>query len=542
MNGHRRGADVLAQALARANVHNVFALSGNHIMPIFDAAQDVGIALFHTRHEGACVHMADAWARLTGEVGVALVTGGAGLGNAIGALHTSLAGETPVVLLSGHAPLQQLGSGAFQELRQVELAAPLVKASWMATSAAGLPADIARACRLARSGRPGPVHLTLPTDVVNERVYPGAIAFPDASDFEAARSPLGAPTARLILDTLAAADRPLVIAPPALASRAGRASLGRLADAIGVPVIAMESPRGVNDPSLGAFAEVLCQADLIVLAGKALDFTLGFGGPPSVDERCDWIVVDPDPALIARAAASRKDRLLIAAVADAASTIAALTKAAGGSRGDPGWLRTVEDAIAHRLPAIPDNPTSRHPDAMCRGLLPALQDWPDTVLVVDGGEIGQWAQAGLTAEDRLINGVAGAIGSSVPFAIAAKLARPDARALAVLGDGTMGFHLSEFDTATRYGLPFVAVVGNDARWNAEYQIQLRDYGPARAQDCLLAAETRYDLAAAALGGYGEFVRPGDDLPAAVERAFASGKPACVNVVIEGAPAPVIRRA
>lgn len=542
MNGHIRGADVLAQALARANVHNVFALSGNHIMPIFDAAQDVGIALFHTRHEGACVHMADAWARLTGEVGVALVTGGAGLGNAIGALHTSLAGETPVVLLSGHAPLQQLGSGAFQELRQVELAAPLVKASWMATSAAGLPADIARACRLARSGRPGPVHLTLPTDVVNERVYPGAIAFPDASDFEAARSPLGAPTARLILDTLAAADRPLVIAPPALASRAGRASLRRLADAIGVPVIAMESPRGVNDPSLGAFAEVLCQADLIVLAGKALDFTLGFGEPPSVDERCDWIVVDPDPALIARAAASRKDRLLIAAVADAASTIAALARAAGGSRGDPGWLRIVEDAIAHRLPAMPDNPTSRHPDAMCRGLLPALQDRPDTVLVVDGGEIGQWAQAGLTAEDRLINGVAGAIGSSVPFAIAAKLARPDARALAVLGDGTIGFHLSEFDTATRYGLPFVAVVGNDARWNAEYQIQLRDYGPARAQDCLLAAETRYDLAAVALGGYGEFVRPGDDLPAAVERAFASGKPACVNVVIEGAPAPVVRRA
>lgn len=545
MGVQTRGADLLVQALARGKAGHAFALSGNHIMPIFDAAQDAGIGLFHTRHEAACVHMADAWARLTSEVGVALVTGGAGLGNAIGALHTSLAGETPVVLLSGHAPLRQLGTGAFQELRQADLAAPIVKSSWTACDAATLPADIARAFRLARSGRPGPVHLTLPTDILNARVEAEAVAWPDVEAFQVAPMPLGRRTAQVIHGTLTNARRPLVIAPPALASRQGRRGLDRLAAVLGIPVITMESPRGINDPGLGAFAEILCEADLILLAGKALDFTLGFGAPPAVADSCEWIAIEPDPALLARVAASRKEQLLITAVADAASAVRALTEVAEvGLRGDPGWARTVAQAIACRSPVEPPGASRapRHPAAMCRSLRPFLERRPDTILVVDGGEVGQWAQAGLDAEERVINGIAGAIGSSVPFAIAAKLARPDAPVLAVLGDGSLGFHLSEFDTAARYRLPFVAVIGNDSRWNAEHQIQLRDYGEARAQNCSLALGTRYDLVVAALGGHGEFVQPGDDLGAAVDRAFASGKPACVNVVTQDVPAPVVRRA
>jgi acetolactate synthase-1/2/3 large subunit len=148
----------------------------------------------------------------------------------------------------------------------------------------------------------------------------------------------------------------------------------------------------------------------------------------------------------------------------------------------------------------------------------------------------------LAAPARVINGVAGAIGAAIPFALAARAARPDARILCVLGDGTFGFHMAEFDTAHRHGLPFVAVVGNDARWNAEHQIQLREYGANRAHGCELAPGTRYDLVASALGAHGEFVTRAAEIGPAVERAFASGKPACVNVVIEGQPAPSIRMA
>ena len=170
MSGKLRGADVVARALAAAGVKRVFSLSGNHVMSVFDAALDAQLDLIHVRHEAAAVHMADAWGRLTGEVGVALVTGGPGHANAVPALYTAAASESPVLLLSGHAPLDELGRGAFQEMRQADVAAPLAKASWTAASARTLSEELGRALRTARSGRPGPVHLSLPTDVLDATV------------------------------------------------------------------------------------------------------------------------------------------------------------------------------------------------------------------------------------------------------------------------------------------------------------------------------------------------------------------------------------
>lgn len=562
MGAQHRGADLVMQALAAAGVRRVFALSGNHIMSLFDAARDAGVELLHVRHEAAAVHMADAWARLTGELGVALVTGGPGLGNAVGALFTSLVGETPVLLLSGHAPLAQLGSGAFQEMPQAALAAPVSKASRLVHAAAGLAEEIAAAARLARSGRPGPVHLALPSDLLEPAVAAAAVMAPAAADFAALPLPLGADAAKLVLAALAEAERPLILAPPALCSPAGRRALAGLAAATGVPVVPLESPRGVNDPALGAFAEVLRVADLLVLAGKPLDYTTGFGRPPVVAPTCRWIVLEPDPAVLGRAARSLGDRVLLAALTDAASAVAALTAAAtsgnktgnnktgsnksGSNNEDGSWRAEVAAALATRTsectaPPAPVPGGARHPAAVCAALQPLLRRRPDTVLVADGGEFGQWAQAMLQAEERVINGAAGAIGTALPFAMAARLARPGAPVLALLGDGTAGFHLAEFETAARCDLPFVAVIGNDARWNAEYQIQLRSYGAARATGCDLGPGIRYDLAAAGLGGHGAFVGPADDLSAALDRALASGKPACVNVLIDSVAAPIARR-
>jgi acetolactate synthase-1/2/3 large subunit len=178
---------------------------------------------------------------------------------------------------------------------------------------------------------------------------------------------------------------------------------------------------------------------------------------------------------------------------------------------------------------------------MLRPLQALLSSHPDAVFISDGGEIGQWAQAALHAPQRLTNGVAGAIGAALPFAVAARCAvGPDVPIVAVMGDGTVGFHLAEFDTGVREAAPFVVVVGNDARWNAEYQIQLKDYGPARSLGCELAP-TRYDLAAAGLGAHGELVTQAEQMAAAVQRAAASGLPACINVMTEGLPAPQFKR-
>jgi acetolactate synthase-1/2/3 large subunit len=175
-----------------------------------------------------------------------------------------------------------------------------------------------------------------------------------------------------------------------------------------------------------------------------------------------------------------------------------------------------------------------------RPLQALLDAHPDSVFVSDGGEIGQWAQACLAAPNRVINGVAGSIGAALPFALAARLAKPDAPVIAVMGDGTFGFHSAEIDTAVRYKLPFVCVVGNDARWNAEYQIQLREYGRERLIGCELLP-TRYDAVAAAFGGHGELVTDAREVLPAAQRSLRSGLPACLNVMIEGLPAPTVKR-
>lgn len=546
-----RGADILVRALDRAGFHKVFTLSGNHIMPVFDAVIGTDVQLVHVRHEAAAVHMADAWARLTGQCGIALVTGGPGHANAVGALMTAQAAESPVVLLSGHAALHELGRGGFQELRQADMAAPATKASWTATSAAKLGADIARAVRIATSGRPGPVHLSLPFDLLEAAVEDSPPLWPQASAFAPEQQLLGEAAADAALAALAAAERPLILAGPTLCSMSGRARLSRLEAATGVPAIGMESPRGINDPNLGAFAEVLARADLIALLGKAHDFTLRFADPPFVDAACRFIAIDPDAAMIERVAREKGTRLLASSIADAAAAVTQLAARAAAARPltatdtrkHSSWAQEVVDAVAYRPPAwrtLTSSETGKvHPVELCRAIAPVLERHADAVLICDGGEIGQWAQT-VPFRRRLINGVAGSIGAALPFAVATRLAEPRAPVIAVMGDGTFGFHMAELDTAVRYGLPFVAIVGNDATWNAEHQIQLREYGPNRTHACELLP-SRYDLVATALGGHGEHVTRADDLGPALERAIASGKPACVNVMIERVPAPVVRR-
>jgi acetolactate synthase I/II/III large subunit len=538
-----RGADVVAQTLARAGRVNIFTLSGNHIMPVFDAAIGTGLRLIHVRHEAAAVHMADAWGRLTGTPGIALVTGGQGHTNAVAGLATAQAAESPLILLSGHAGLDEIGRGAFQELQQAAIAAPLCKASWTAATAEGLGQDIARAVRISREGRPGPVHVSLPFDLLETKVEDDTTLWPAAADFEPQETPLAASDADVILASLAGAKRPLVLAGPAMANREARASLSVLADAARVPAIVMESPRGINDPSLGAFAEVLRQADLIVLLGKAHDFTLRFADPPFVDAACRFVVIDPDRAMVDRVRREKGARVVRAIIADTRVAVHVLTEKAQGNNRSSAWFDAVSAALAYR-PAEwnglrAPNPKV-HPVDLCRAIQPFLARDPDAIFVSDGGEIGQWAQALIHAPRRIINGVGGSIGASIPFALAARVFERHAAIIAVMGDGTFGFHMAEFDTAVRHDLPFVAVIGNDATWNAEYQIQLRAYGEGRAHGCELLP-ARYDRVVEALGGHGEFVERVEDLAPALERALASGKPACVNVIIERVAAPVIRR-
>jgi acetolactate synthase-1/2/3 large subunit len=533
-----RGADAIARALERVGARVVFTVSGNHVMSVFDALLETSIKLIHARHEAAAVHMADAWARLTGECGFALVTGGPGHSNAVSALYTAQAAEAPVVLLSGHAPLDELGRGAFQEMDQAELARPLTKASWTARADISLGQQLLEAVAIAKSGRPGPVHLSLPADLLeNETAHDEHVS--DTN--EPVANPLTELSARAILDALNASERPIVLAGPLLSQPSAGDVLQRINGALGVPAVALESPRGLNDPSLGAFRDVLGRADLLVLLGKMHDFTLRYATPPFVDAACKFVVIDPDPALIARAVREKGRRIVFSALADAREAAESLASASCPGPAED-WRAEVSEAVSYRPPQWEGlssrTPGKLHPVELCRAVDAAIASRPDAVLICDGGEVGQWAQSLLRCRNRIINGVAGSIGAALPFAIGVAAAKPGRPVVAMSGDGAFGFHMAEFDTAVRYGLPLVVVIGNDAAWNAEHQIQLRAYGAQRAHSCELLP-TRYDQAVASLGAHGELVRSADELRSALDRAFSCGRPACVNVMIEQVPAPVI---
>ncbi len=562
-----RGSDLLVKTLLEVGVERIYTLSGNHIMSIFDACLGSGIQLLHTRHEAACVHMADAEGRLTGRPAVAMVTGGPGHANAIGALYTALMAESPMVLLSGQSPVSQQGKGAFQEIDQVALAAPVVKAAWSISDASCLQNDIRLAFKIAAEGRPGPVSLSLPSDVMEELAVHQANGLSEAAKKVSPAAGGELQIARTCAEAVAwlhAGKRPLILAGPMMLAGGRRSSFAALEKKLGIPAIAMDSPRGVDDPRLGGFATQLGRADRVLLLGKRVDFTLRFGGAAAFSADCEFMQLEAEQRELQRARENLKTRLIrqqladpdqclasIAALPSDGSTGSSGSRSAGatsntgtpGGSADEGWLAEVKHSCAARPQAWAQIPKSRsqvlHPAQIGRVLSEFLHDHPNAVLISDGGEFGQWVQACLDPERRLINGPAGAIGVALPMALAARAVEPDAPVVALMGDGAFGFHPMEFDTSVRSGLPFIVIIGNDQRWNAEYQIQLKQYGADRLSGCELT-DPSYEQIAVAMGGAGMRIRSEGDLSVALATAVKSKLPYCLNVSVEGLAAPSLK--
>ena len=529
-----RGADLIAQSLSIAGVKVIFSLSGNQIMPIYDACIDVGIRIIHTRHEGAAVYMAEAYAQLTGEVAVAMVTAGPGFASGLGPLYTARASETPILYLSGDSPLSGDGKGCFQELDQVSMTRPVTKLSLRPRRTENLGFDIAMGMRIAASGRSGPVHIALPFDLLSNEISDAVL--PSIDDFLPEVNRPGEAEIEFIIDAIAEAERPVVLTGPSL-NQTRAPYMVKLADALDAPVISMESPRGLKDPCLGDFATALSKADVILVLGKMLDHTAGFGQPPAMGGSCQIFVVDADTDMLERARRALKSRMKLGHRADTVATAKLLIEKAKAGSNRSKWRSEMADAIAYRFPVrVNADKQPMLPTALCAAVQRFLDKVKNPVLIIDGGEFGQWAQACLAAGTRLINGPSGCIGGSIGYALAAKIAKPDATVVALMGDGTAGFHFSEFETAHRYGTDFIAIIGHDARWNAEYLIQQRDFGKDRIYETELNP-TRYDLAAAGFGCHGEHVTDAAELDSALQRAKNSGLATCLVCEITGLPAP-----
>lgn len=539
------GSHLIAQALKLEGVDNIFTLAGDHVLPVLDVMADGAFRFIDTRHEQAAVHMADAWGRITGQLGVCMYTT-PGFANAIPGLANAMHSESPLLSIAGSADLSELGRGAMQEIDQVGMAAPTAKESLLIHDARRIPDTIARAVRQAYSGRRGPVHLTIPVDVQEQELDEDEVTFFNPDEYRAGEAIYAPPELiRQAVELLRSAQRPLVIAGEAAGYAADGQALQAFAETTRAPVLTEGQARGLlpdNHPygfgfferGLNRAASKLRDADLVILLGRKQDYTIGFCRPPNIAADAKIIQIDPAAAEI-----GRNRGVAVGIVGDVTSVLTQLTReAAQHSWQDLPWLEELRAARAAQAEwaeglAAPDTPM--HAMFVHKTLESMLR--PDDFLSFDGGDFCHFGRALLPAQMpkrwSYVSSL-GMLGSSLPSALAAQVAYPESRVINLTGDGAFGFNGMEFDTAVRHGLNVVTILGNDSAWGIDRQIQLGLYGRPVATDLL---PTRYDQVVQGLGGHGELVERPEDLRPALERAFAANKPALVNVTVQRAISP-----
>ncbi|MEX1158892.1 MAG: thiamine pyrophosphate-binding protein [Thermomicrobiales bacterium] len=519
-------ADVVVRELMGRGIDTIFTVSGNQILPVIDAAGRARLRLVHMRHETAAVYAAIASSEMTGQMSVALVSAGPGFLASLQGLGVAKSMELPVLLLSGDAPVNQRGLGAFQELDQRTIASATCKGSFELTQDA--IRSVFDACGLAVSGIPGPTHLSLPADLL------AAPASRGKSDLREAGPSLLDEDVPRRLDEIAVllsnAERPLVFARPAAARPVRESELSKLTDALGVGSVVTESPRGLSDLKYAEIFARMKDSDCLLLVGPA-DFAAGFLNQATIGNPRHVIQIDEhrDPT------PHRVDHLYVHSEAQAALRYLA-GRIVRQKPVDPGWAALWP--ISAPLPAPAQTAEGMHPLAVSEALRVVLH--PDDTVILDGGEFCQWIRYGLRdLPNRILwNGKLGAIGGSIPMAIGASASATAGRIFAVLGDGSAGYHLSEFETAARENLVFTAIIGNDARWAAEWHMQIERYGPDRAFSTELTP-ARYDLAAQGYGGAGALVDNRAALDDALEAALASPIATCVNAFVAPARSPAV---
>jgi acetolactate synthase-1/2/3 large subunit len=543
--GRITGAELICRALKLEGVTNVFALAGDHILPVLDTMADRDFRIIDTRHEQAAVHMADGWARITEQPGICMYTT-PGFANAIPGLTNAMHTESPVISIAGCADRHDLGRGGQQEIDQVHMAAPMTKGSFLVDDARRIPEFIRRAMRLAFSGRRGPVHLTIPIDVQEEGVDEEQVEFYEPGGYRARESLHAHPEdVRRAIALLCEAKKPIVIAGSAAGYTLSGAALQRFIETTRFPVLTEEQSRGlVSDDhpyvfgyferGLNRAAAKIRDADVVLLLGRKQDFTIGFCRPPHVAADAKIVQVDPSALEI-----GRNRGVALGIVGDVTSVLDQMTKeAAAFVWKDLPWLDELREARSTQLAwaeklARPESPM--HALFVHETLKSILR--PDDCLVFDGGDFCHFGRSLLPALKPkrwfYVSGL-GMLGSALPTALAAKVAYSDSRVIMLTGDGAFGFNGMEFDTAVRHRLDIVAILGNDAAWGIDRQIQLGLYGRPVATELL---QTRYEQVVQGLGGFGEFVDRAESLESALQRAFASGRPALLNVAIQRAISP-----
>ena len=519
-------------------VDMVFGISGGHLESILDSFTEYKIRAIDVRHEQAAAMMAHAWSVYTGKPGVCFLTAGPGFTNGVTGIANAFLDNAPMVVICGRHPLRDDLKGALQEMNQMDVVKPITK--WAATcyDIKRIPEYLAIAFRQAVEGRPGPVFLELPPNILNVNIDESLAPMPARSTRKFTVHPDDADL-KAAADIINNAKSPLFIGGSGVGLSSCSDCLGQFIDQTGIPFILTNNGRGTlpdNHPlslwdcgNLGLMVTASL-ADVIVLAGIRLNWLLQSGGiiPPAAKV----VRIDIDPHEI-----DRNRQADVGLVGDCGSVLGQLVPLLDKKEHGE-WLKTIKETS---MPMIEGELKIRqtvsdpiHPIRLTEQIQKFLGD--DALYVIDGGDTAYYGLTGFMSKHRAgvvgaSSGLLGCLGTGIPFAMAAKLAHPDRKVLLLNGDGSFGFNAMEFETMLRHKIPVVCVINNDCAWGMIKHGQELSIGCDRLQ-CAELGTIHYEKMVEGLGGHGEFVTKDGEIIPALKRAFESGKPACVNVMTD----------
>ncbi|MGD0732858.1 MAG: thiamine pyrophosphate-binding protein [Terracidiphilus sp.] len=541
------GGLLLIRALKAHGIHRLFTIPGAPLFPVYEACLNEGVEVLTARHESGLIHIAEGWSRATGKPSVVLVSPGPGHANAIPGISIAFAECSPVIVLSGIDVPANLGRGGRQELPQVQMCAPITRWSALLSSGKRIPEYVAKAFRIAVNGMPGPVHISITTDTFSELVEVDETTIPLPANTQP-NFPAQADHAFVeqALDLLSKAERPLIVAGvAAFWSHAGDL-LRQFVETVKIPLMTVEQARGLvpdNHPycfgdgygTVNQAAQLEGRVDVLLLLGDRLDHPLAYG---SCFGSAKIIHVCPDANEI-----GKNHPVECGVAGDVRAVIAQLLEAAKNRDwNEPAeWVALLRQTRIDQAARVERMSASTEPGVHPARIALAVESLLDerSILAFDGGDFSSWARYSMTARRSggwLASTVLGHLGVGLPYAMGAKLAFPEEKVVVLTGDGALGFSVMELETAVRYHIPVVVVVANDAAFGVEVYYQQKWFGPDRVVGTELT-NTRWDLLAESLGAHGEFVETPEQLRPALERAFASGKPACINVISQRMPSP-----
>jgi len=541
------GGTLVAEVFKKEGVRYVFGIPGGHIYPMMEACEERGIPFIGVRHEMTAAFMAEGWALTTGTVGVCTGTAGPGFTNLITGLANSSNGGIPVFCMAGKAKVTENDRNELQDFNQIDMIKHLTRHARAVAETHRIPEYVGRAMAYCTTGRPGPVYLEIPRDLMEKSVDASEVEFQDT--YKAASVPQGNPAdIEKAVKMLKEAKKPVIIAGGGVWWSQGQSELVELVEKTGIPVFTRNAARGAipdgHSLCMGIAASespimkaALNEADLALIIGTRTGYTMNRG---VFVKPLKIVRVDIDPAQLT-------DQLDVSLgiVGDAKSVLKQLVEAADKTAYTE-WADHLAGLkmgmIQMAMPFAMSDQTPIHPMRLMFEIFTRVDQ--DTIVVTDGGDVAKWGNLVLPATGPgqypgIISTSFGPLGVGIPYAMAAKLAHPDKKVILLTGDGTFGYGAMEYDTAVRYNLPFTTIILNDKCWGMIKRSEAKKASIEKDFIGVDLIEARYDKVVEALGGHGEYVTQPQDIGPAIDRAISSGKPSCVNVMTDPSIGPML---